>query len=155
MGKRFTMDELNAIDRQFTHLLYGQGFGLVLIEPAMTKRRKLANELSKAGIEVVLEGKSAEEGYTLIEKLDTPFVALVEMEMKPIDGVKFTQQVRADDTHKASYIILTTESASKERAVAGLKAGANAVLKKPLDISVILAKITEFGFHLHPDEAES
>ncbi len=83
---------------------------------------------------------SAEEGLSLIAK-ELPDLVLCDVQMPGMDGFKFANKIKADDSTKHIPIILVTARTGSEMLSAGIKAGADDYISKPFDSVELKARI--------------
>ena len=104
---------------------------VLIVDDHAIMREGLAAVLgANAGFEVVAlagDGKSALRAFTE----QSPDVSIVDLRMKPMDGVELTQAMRALDPN-ARVILLTTYDTDEE-VFRGLRAGAASYLLKEVD----------------------
>ena len=92
------------------------------------------------GLKVVGEAASGEDA--LDAYLDIcPDVVILDVKMPGIDGVAVLRKTK--QKHPLVEVIMLTGHASVESAVEGLKLGAFDYVKKPCDISDLIAKVNE------------
>jgi PleD family two-component response regulator len=72
---------------------------------------------------------------------DPPDIALVDWEMPRMDGLRLCQAVRALHAPSYVYMILVTARDTPEDVIAGLDAGADDFLTKPVDAAQLLARM--------------
>ena len=102
---------------------------ILIIDDAATVRMYHRNILESAGYAV----EEAMNGIEALEKsLQSPFdLYIVDINMPKLDGYGFLRQLRAEDMPQAPAIMVSTESATHDEAVA-YRAGANGYLVKPV-----------------------
>lgn len=98
-------------------------------------------------LSLVLEGCSvttAPSGSSALEILmfDRPDVILVDLMMPDMNGYEVIEQLRQDDLHASTPVIVLTAKASDEDVWEGWRRGADSYLTKPVDIGVLVDEIT-------------
>ena len=99
----------------------------------------------------VLEALLAPRGYTIVragsgaeglEKVQTerPDLVLLDVVMPDMDGYEVCRRVREEPSTRALPVVLITASAEQER-VAGIEAGADDFLRKPINQAELLARV--------------
>lgn len=111
---------------------------ILVIDDAATVRMYHRSILEGAGYQV----EEAVNGMEALEKaLQTPFdLYIVDVNMPPWDGYGFLRQLRAADVVQAPAIMVSTEAAASDEALA-YKAGANTYMVKPVKPNNLLAGI--------------
>jgi two-component system, cell cycle response regulator len=103
-------------------------------------RTVLANALQQWGIEVA----AAEDGVAAWEMLrggEPPDIAILDWVMPGLDGVDLCRRVRANPSLAGMYVLLLTGRATREDLVAGLDAGADDYMVKPVDLEELRARV--------------
>ena len=108
---------------------------VLVIDDAATVRMYHRSILEEAGYSV----EEAVNGLEGLEKaLQTPFdVYIVDVNMPKIDGYGFLKQLRANEATASPAIVVSTEAAASDEALA-YQAGANAYLVKPVRPEVLV-----------------
>ena len=111
---------------------------VLVIDDAATVRMYLRSILEEAGYQV----EEAVNGMEGLEKaLQTHFDAyIVDVNMPKIDGYGFLKQLRTTEAAHAPAIVVSTEAAPHDEALA-YQAGANAYLVKPVRPEILLNSI--------------
>lgn len=95
--------------------------------------------LSKAG-HLVRTAQSGEEALSSFQEV-RPDVVLMDVMMPGIGGIEATRRIRALDTGRWVPIIFISAMSHHEDMVSGLEAGGDDYMGKPVDITLLLAKI--------------
>ena len=95
-------------------------------------RRLLEATLVRTGYEVVTAENGA-QALEILERDDSPRLAIMDWMMPEIDGVEVCRRVRALGSRGYTYVIMLTAKGRKEDLLAGLEAGADDYLTKPFD----------------------
>jgi len=114
--------------------LFGKsGMRVLIAEDDNISSMVLRAALEKMGHEVTAV-KNGVEAWCLFEKTSFPLV-ISDWMMPTMDGVELCRRIRSLGTYPYTYVILLTARATREDRMAGLRAGADDFLTKPLDIS--------------------
>ncbi len=100
----------------------------------------------------ILRARLEPHGYDLIEAADgeqalaaarkqRPDLILLDVMMPKIDGIEVCRQLKADAALPFMPIVLVTARADSKDVVAGLEAGADEYLTKPIDQSALVARV--------------
>lgn len=102
-------------------------------------RRLFEAILSKAGYEV----STAEDGIAALEKLraNPPDVLVTDWNMPGVTGIELCETMRRIGTSRRVHVILVTGNDKREEVVAGLKAGADDYVTKPVHREELLARV--------------
>ena len=100
----------------------------------------LARVLHRLGLEVV----SADDGtsaWRVLEAGPAPELAIIDWTMPGIDGVEICRRIRRNPALAAMYVLLLTGRDSRTDLVAGLDAGADDYMIKPIDTEELRARV--------------
>jgi phosphoserine phosphatase RsbU/P len=92
------------------------------------------------GFEVIV----AHDGIEAMKHLmadPAPALAIVDWEMPGLDGPEICRRIRADESRDGLYLLLLTARSSPADLVAGLEAGADDYLVKPVNLSELRARV--------------
>ncbi|ETW98406.1 MAG: hypothetical protein ETSY1_18945, partial [Candidatus Entotheonella factor] len=100
----------------------------------------------------ILQARLAVYGYELltatdgeealhVTKAQQPDLLLLDVMMPKMDGVEVCRQLRADPAIPYMPIIMVTAKSDTEDVVAGLEAGADEYLTKPVDQAALVARV--------------
>ena len=100
----------------------------------------VSRSMSNWGFEttVVHDGLAA---WDQLNAEDPPSLAIVDWEMPGLEGPELCRKVRSDATRAHLYIVLLTARNSSTDLVAGLEAGADDYLIKPVDLNELRARV--------------
>jgi diguanylate cyclase (GGDEF)-like protein len=100
----------------------------------------LANTLTRCGIDasVVHDGNAA---WQFLNAVQPPSLAVLDWMMPHVDGIELCRRVRRTPRLASMYIILLTGRDSREDLVAGLEAGADDYMVKPINVEEFRARI--------------
>jgi DNA-binding response OmpR family regulator len=119
---------------------------ILIAEDDPVSRHLLEATLSQFGYKVVLAADGA-QAWAVLQRQDSPSLAILDWIMPEIDGVELCRRVRNLPTTTPPYLILLTARNEKTDVVVGLEAGANDYLTKPFDRSELHARI-QVGRHV-------
>jgi len=103
---------------------------VLLVDDHTILREGLAAVLGAHGVEVIGQAADGETAIALFER-ERPDVSVVDLRMRPMDGVEITAALRARDAN-ARVVLLTTYDTDEE-VFRGLQAGAASYLLKDVD----------------------
>jgi DNA-binding NarL/FixJ family response regulator len=116
---------------------------LVVDDHAVVRRGLLAFLDSEPDLKVVGDAEGGTQALELLAQLDSegrrPDVVLMDLKMKPLDGIESTRQIRAhyDDVE----VVALTSFAEEERVHAALEAGASGYLLKDAHADEVAAAV--------------
>jgi diguanylate cyclase (GGDEF)-like protein len=90
------------------------------------------------GVTVVHDGEAAWHALTAGT---TPDLAIVDWMMPGIDGIDLCRRIRADPTLASLYVLLLTGRGTRIDLIAGLDAGADDYMVKPVDAEELRARV--------------
>ena len=99
----------------------------------------LARRLSAHGYEILTAG-DGEEGLA-VAKEHQPDLILLDIMMPKMDGIEVCQHVKADASLPFIPILLVTAKTDSKDVVAGLEAGAEEYLTKPVEQNALVARV--------------
>jgi class 3 adenylate cyclase len=99
----------------------------------------LETRLKKQGYDVIAAGDG--EAALARAKSDRPDLILLDVMMPKLDGFEVARRLKADPTLPLMPIILVTAKAETEDVVAGLNAGGDEYLTKPVDQASLVARV--------------
>jgi class 3 adenylate cyclase len=99
----------------------------------------LATRLSARGYEVITAGDG--EGTLQAARERHPDLLLLDIMMPKIDGLEVCRQIKGDSEMPFTPIILVTAKAESRDVIAGLDAGADEYLPKPVDQGALVARV--------------
>ena len=113
---------------------------VLLAEDSGVIRILLKQMLEKWGYEIVF-AEDGDQAWAVLERADSPRIALLDWMMPGPDGLEVCQRVRKAGREPRVYIILLTGRDQKEDVVRGLAAGADDYLRKPFDNAELEARM--------------
>jgi sigma-B regulation protein RsbU (phosphoserine phosphatase) len=113
---------------------------LLLAEDDGIARTGMQTLLSCWGYDVtsVSDGKAA---YQILCRDDSPEIGLLDWMMPHLDGVDVCRKVREQPRPRPLYLILLTARGAEEDLIAGLRAGADEYLTKPVSPAELCARL--------------
>jgi DNA-binding NarL/FixJ family response regulator len=116
---------------------------LVVDDHAVVRRGLLAFLEGESDFEVVGDAEGGAEALDLLARLDAqgmrPDVVLMDLQMRPVDGIESTRMVRAE--YNDVEIVALTSFGEPERVQRALEAGASGYLLKDADADEVAAAI--------------
>ena len=103
-------------------------------------RRILGSQLQRLGHEVVVveDGRRALE---VLEAADAPRMAILDWNMPELDGTEVCRRLRQQAVDRYIYVALLTVRRRPEDLIAGLEAGADDFLVKPVEVAELRARL--------------
>lgn len=117
----------------------GHALKILIVDDTPTNILVVKIPLEKAGYQVI----SANSGEVAIERytLESPNVILMDVMMPGMDGLEAARQIRTRAGSRWVPIIFLSALGSSSEIVAGLEAGGDDYLIKPVDITLLFAKM--------------
>ena len=112
---------------------------ILIVDDNPTNVKVLQTRLAAEGYEVVTAA-DGEEGLTAARR-DKPDLILLDVMMPKIDGVEVCRRLRADASFPFTPIVMVTAMADSKDVVAGLEAGGDEYLTKPVDHAALAARV--------------
>jgi len=112
---------------------------ILIVDDNETNRDILATRLATHGYEL-LQAADGEEAL-IAAKEHLPDLILLDVMMPKLDGVEVCRQLKSDASLPFIPIILVTAKADSKDVVAGLDAGADEYLAKPVDQMALMARV--------------
>ena len=112
---------------------------ILIVDDNETNRDILRTRLGPHGYEL-LEAADGEEAIAATRE-HHPDLILLDVMMPKIDGIEVCRRLKADADLPFTAIILVTAKADTKDVVAGLEAGADEYLTKPLDQAALVARV--------------
>lgn len=113
-------------------------FELLYIDDSMEDRELLRTILNSIGEDISLEERaSGEEGLTRLQDpaRKPPDILLLDLNMPGMHGLDVLKHIRKDERLRSMPVIVFTVSTASTHITEAFRAGANAVINKPLDLS--------------------
>ena len=112
---------------------------ILIVDDNETNRDILLMRLGTHGYDLV-QAADGEEAIEVARK-SLPDLILLDVMMPKLDGIEATKRLKADQTLPFMPIILVTAKADTKDVVAGLDAGADEYLTKPVDQISLVARV--------------
>jgi len=112
---------------------------ILVVDDNATNRDILTTRLQAHGYET-LQAADGQEALASV-KQNRPDLILLDVMMPNLDGIETCRRLKADDTLPFLPIILVTAKADSKDIVAGLEAGADEYLTKPVDQAALVARV--------------
>ena len=112
---------------------------ILIVDDNETNRDILVTRLGVHGYEL-LQAADGEEAL-IAAKQHLPDLILLDVMMPKLDGIEVTKRIKADKAMPFTPIILVTAKADSKDIVAGLDAGADEYLTKPVDQTSLVARV--------------
>src|SRR3954463_14683674 len=113
---------------------------LILIVDDMPDNLEILQlRLESRGYEVILAGDGEEALATIRDRL--PDLVLLDIMMPKLDGIAAVKQLKADPSLPFIPVILVTARADAKDVIAGLEAGGDDYLTKPVDQAALMARV--------------
>ncbi len=113
---------------------------ILIVDDNETNRDILRTRLGRQGYELI-EAADGEEAVAAARQ-HHPDLILLDVMMPKVDGIEACRQLKADADLPFTPIILVTAKADSKDVVAGLEAGADEYLTKPVDQAALAARVT-------------
>jgi diguanylate cyclase (GGDEF)-like protein len=113
---------------------------ILLAEDEAVSRRALSHILERWGYEVIVTTNGV-AAWQVLQRPDTPQLAILDWMMPEMDGVQVCRAVRQQEHEPYIYILLLTAKNRKTDVIAGLEAGADDYLTKPFDLQELRVRL--------------
>lgn len=120
----------------------GEGLRVLVVDDSAAVRALLRGFLVREGHEVLVAG----DGTAALEAFEAwgPDVVLMDVMMPIMDGIEATRHLRNHSGDRWVPVILLSALDGEDDVVRGLGAGADDYLAKPINLSILKAKISSF-----------
>jgi len=112
---------------------------ILIVDDVADNLEILQLRLESRGYEVILAGDGEEALATIRDRL--PDLVLLDIMMPKLDGIAAVKALKADPSMPFIPVILVTARADAKDVIAGLEAGADDYLTKPVDHAALLARV--------------
>ena len=112
---------------------------ILIVDDNPTNVKVLQTRLAAEGYEVITAA-DGEEGLAAARE-QTPDLILLDVMMPKLDGFEVCRRLRADAAFPFTPIIMVTAMADSKDVVAGLEAGGDEYLTKPVDHAALAARV--------------
>jgi putative two-component system response regulator len=103
-------------------------------------RQALGTILKEWGYQVTFANDGV-EAMAVLERDDSPKLAIIDVMMPKIDGLEVCRRVRTQETPEPPYLVILTAQHSKKDIVKALESGADDFIAKPFDHEELKARI--------------
>jgi CheY-like chemotaxis protein len=112
---------------------------VLVVEDEAATRRLLQKELSANGFTVTL----ADDGLAALVTLETlkPDVILCDLQMPNLDGIAFTQAIKANERTRGIPVVFLTANADPRKMIESINVGARFYVTKPFQMKELLWKL--------------
>ena len=100
----------------------------------------LSNALTRSGMQVTV-AHDGDVAWQALNSLQPPALAILDWMMPNLDGLELCRRIRSTPRLAGMYVILVTARDSREDLVAGLEAGADDYMAKPINMAELQARI--------------
>jgi two-component system cell cycle response regulator len=116
-----------------------ESYSALIVEENAVSREMLEGILTKAGCSVA----SARNGREALEMLGRQYypIVITDLVMPEVDGLQFCRAIRALDLPGYVFVMIITSMDADDDVVAGLEAGADEYLTKPVNRSELIARV--------------
>jgi len=117
----------------------GKAYKILIVDDEEDIIEFIQYNLSKEGYKVkhALNGKQAIE----IAREYNPDLILLDVMMPVMDGIQTCKILRADDKFKSTFIVFLTARAEEYSEIAGLEAGADDYIAKPIKPAILVSRL--------------
>jgi len=127
---------------------------ILIVDDNPTNVKILQTRLTAEGYEIVTAADG--EAALAAARQHTPDLILLDIMMPKLDGIEVCRRLRADPDFPFTPIIIVTAMSASKDVVAGLEAGGDEYLTKPVDHAALVARVRSMlrikGLH---DQVES
>ncbi len=112
---------------------------ILIVDDNPTNVKVLQTRLAAEGYEIITAA-DGEEGLSAAKR-ETPDLILLDIMMPKLDGVEVCRRLRGDPAFPFTPIIMVTAMADSKDVIAGLEAGGDEYLTKPIDHAALAARV--------------
>jgi two-component system, cell cycle response regulator len=124
-----------------TQLAYIAGMRALVADDDRTTAAIVAKVLIDAGLTEVDIAEDGAAAWTMLNALQPPSLAVIDWTMPGLDGLELCRRVRNSLRLSSMYVLLLTAHERREDLIAGLNAGADDYMTKPVDLDELRARI--------------
>jgi len=100
----------------------------------------LSTTLARSGMDVTV-AHDGDVAWQQLNSVQPPALAILDWMMPTLDGVELCRRIRSTQRLAGMYVILVTGRDSRDDLVAGLQAGADDYMAKPIDVAELKARL--------------
>lgn len=116
-----------------------KSFPILVVDDNLLQRTVLEASLKATGFDVVV-AENGKQGLDIFRHGYYPIV-MTDWVMPEMSGLELCRAIRSDDSGRYTYIILLTSQDSKNDIIAGLEAGADEYLIKPVHHAELVSRL--------------
>lgn len=113
---------------------------ILIADDDAISQRILQSALTKWGYETVAT-QNGREAWEVLQQADAPRMAILDWMMPEMDGIEVCREVRKRSDQSYTYLLLLTSKSHKAEIIAGLNAGADDYLTKPVDLEELRVRL--------------
>lgn len=114
---------------------------VLIAEDNALYRAVLQRHIENWGHDAVL-AKDGTEALKILTHSDAPRLVILDWQMPGMDGIDVCRRVKRDTEHPFTYVVMLTSRDAQEDMVAGLDAGADDYLTKPIEPNLLRSRLT-------------
>lgn len=114
---------------------------VLIAEDNAMYRAVLSRNVESWGHEPVV-AEDGTKAWEILQRDDSPRLVILDWQMPGMDGIDVCRMVKRNPDHPFTYVVMLTSRDAQEDMVAGLDAGADDYLTKPIDPNVLRSRIT-------------
>jgi adenylate cyclase len=137
--RRLRQQTLQPAGAAGDHPLVSAVTRILVVEDDQASRGVLVDRLAARGYEL-LQAATADEALSIARR-ERPDLILLDVVLPGKDGLQVCRELKADATLPFTPVILVTGRSTTRDVVAGLEAGGDEYLTKPVDHSALLARV--------------
>lgn len=103
-------------------------------------RKNLAMQVKSWGFEAVI-ADNGRQALEILEEENSPSLAILDWQMPELDGIDVCKKIKRDPDNSFTYVIILSSRDADEDMVAGLDAGADDYLTKPVESKVLRSRL--------------
>lgn len=114
---------------------------VLIAEDSAVWRRLLVQHVGHFGFDPIVAEDGA-QALQILKRSDAPRLVLLDWQMPQVDGIEICRRIKGDQSRGFTYVIMLTSRDADEDMVAGLDAGADDYLTKPIRSAVLRSRLT-------------
>ncbi|MGI9430282.1 MAG: protein kinase domain-containing protein [Bythopirellula sp.] len=114
---------------------------VLIAEDNTLYRAVLCHNVTSWGHEPVI-AEDGEQAWDILQREDSPRLVIMDWQMPGMDGIDVCRQVKRDPNHPFTYVVMLTSRDAQEDIVAGLDAGADDYLTKPIEPKLLRSRLS-------------
>lgn len=115
---------------------------ILIVDDQASTRAMLREALAGRAGTVVHEAEDGESGLAKVEELQ-PDLVLCDIQMEPVDGITLLKAIRSHELGivRNTPVIVMSAVATRDSVVMANKAGATAIIAKPISLRMLNARV--------------